>query len=407
MAALLLLFVASEVLFGQPAELQRLRKEKLSAIEEELYDRSREFQAGRGTLEFFHQAAMAWVETALSLCTQDSQRLRVLQQHYREMKACEDTCRARFDAGRMDLKDYLAARYFRVESEIRLAELRDSIRSKTGSQGTTDSLRTKPWAIDHAQCDAPHVDSTLQRRIMRDDARGILEMRLRNVVAGHGLTDFTLKWSRRWLEAERPIAAEDGDPIRVLEQHWIVTRLLEDINQGRYAAGRIPVQDLAQSREWRAEAELWLARSRKRSPRSRPSSSFLALDMLDVESVQTLRNAAAKAGSADPRALLRERLEAARQNYEARDEAFSACRGNLTLFVESAIRLAEVEVSLARTVAERRAALEQHCQRMLRIEQINRAHFEAGRIPAQFQPCRFHCLQAEEWLRQGQITRSK
>ena len=51
---------------------------------------------------------------------------------------------------------------------------------------------------------------------------------------------------------------------QALERHWQRIRQVEVVNKTRYEAGRIPIQDYAESQYYRLEAELWLVEARVR-----------------------------------------------------------------------------------------------------------------------------------------------
>ncbi len=66
--------------------------------------------------------------------------------------------------------------------------------------------------------------------------------------------------SKRLLQAEWEIAKNRADRIAVLEAYWQRCEDVESINQARFAASRIGIQDLAQSRHDRLQAEILLER---------------------------------------------------------------------------------------------------------------------------------------------------
>ena len=69
--------------------------------------------------------------------------------------------------------------------------------------------------------------------------------------------------SQRLLQAEFDLSSKRADHIAALEAHWQRMREVETINQARHDAGRIPIQDLAQSRSGRCRAEILLERAKK------------------------------------------------------------------------------------------------------------------------------------------------
>jgi RNA polymerase sigma factor (sigma-70 family) len=80
--------------------------------------------------------------------------------------------------------------------------------------------------------------------------------------AGQGTLDIVLGSSRRLLEAEQLLNKEKANQLAALEHHLKRMKEAEAINQTRFDAGRIPIQDLAQSRYYRIQAELWLEQAK-------------------------------------------------------------------------------------------------------------------------------------------------
>jgi len=86
--------------------------------------------------------------------------------------------------------------------------------------------------------------------------------RWKQYVAGQGTLDILLGASRRLLEAEQLLNKEKANQLAALEQHLKRMKEAEAINQTRFDAGRIPIQDLAESRYYRIQAELWLEQAK-------------------------------------------------------------------------------------------------------------------------------------------------
>jgi RNA polymerase sigma factor (sigma-70 family) len=77
-------------------------------------------------------------------------------------------------------------------------------------------------------------------------------------LAGQGTQDIYLGSSLRLLEAERLLNKEKEHQMAALMHHRDRMAEIENVNKARYEAGRIPVQDFAQSRFYRIQAELWI-----------------------------------------------------------------------------------------------------------------------------------------------------
>jgi hypothetical protein len=69
------------------------------------------------------------------------------------------------------------------------------------------------------------------------------------------------RWSRRWMEAERDLANTKAERAAVLQGHFDRMKKLEEEVQA-YARSTIPLQQLAATKFYRAEAEGWLAEAK-------------------------------------------------------------------------------------------------------------------------------------------------
>jgi outer membrane protein TolC len=64
------------------------------------------------------------------------------------------------------------------------------------------------------------------------------------------------------LEAERALSDERAEQVKAIESHWKRLREIEKVNEERFDAGRIPIQDVLESRFYRLQAEIRLERAR-------------------------------------------------------------------------------------------------------------------------------------------------
>jgi hypothetical protein len=90
-------------------------------------------------------------------------------------------------------------------------------------------------------------------------ARMIIASRYKEFMAGRGSLDLLLEWSLNWLESERALSDKQADQIVAYERHWLLTKVIESVNNFRYENGRVPIQDCMQSKYFRLQAEMWLA----------------------------------------------------------------------------------------------------------------------------------------------------
>lgn len=142
-----------------------------------------------------------------------------------------------------------------------------------------------------------------------------------------------------------------------------------------------------------------------------PSSTAIAADekkhVVDLvvdedpeiaKSVAKERDAALRA---DPKALAREQLEVAREAVEARYKEHLAGRGrSLDLVLQSGQRLLQVELALAQNDQERLACFERMWKLAFAVELVNKARFDAGRVPIQdLSEAKFARIEAQQrWL---------
>ena len=80
--------------------------------------------------------------------------------------------------------------------------------------------------------------------------------------AGKGTLDFLIGASKRLVTAELDATDKKADQLSALKIHLERMRKVQAIDQGRYDAGRISIEDLSQSKYYRLEAEIWLERAK-------------------------------------------------------------------------------------------------------------------------------------------------
>jgi hypothetical protein len=71
------------------------------------------------------------------------------------------------------------------------------------------------------------------------------------------------RWSRRWMESERDMAKSKAERVAALQSHFERMKKLEQEVQ-MYARGTIPIQQLAATQFYRAEAEVGLLEEKAR-----------------------------------------------------------------------------------------------------------------------------------------------
>jgi hypothetical protein len=273
----------------------------------------------------------------------------------------------------------------------------------------TDSFASNELA--RAKFEAVHADP---RELVRQKllaARQWGQARSEDVVAGREIRDILLEALPRQVEAELAVRTRPEDRAAALERGWEWAWLHETINADRYAAGRVPVADYAQTMAARLEAEIRWLRARAGTgggsgrasplPRLWPEVGQTGdLGPVDV-SVKDLAEAKRAALRADPRELARQKVAALRAWDQGRWEEYVAGHGTLFNLLEAGGRLADAEADLADNPEGRAAALETHWAQAWQIEVIDTARLAAGRVPlADYLESRYVRLGAEaRWLR--------
>jgi outer membrane protein TolC len=87
-------------------------------------------------------------------------------------------------------------------------------------------------------------------------AREELDGRFKEFLAGRGTQSFLEDSAQHVLQAELELAETPAAIVAAHERHWIYTKEIEEIDRARFEAGRIPIQDYAQARYYRLDAEL-------------------------------------------------------------------------------------------------------------------------------------------------------
>jgi hypothetical protein len=122
--------------------------------------------------------------------------------------------------------------------------------------------------LDAANMDAK-MKSLLKDRV--DAAKTELKARFNEFCTGRGTLDILMGASRRLLEAERDLSTKKADQVAAWETHRRRMKDVYQINMFRFQAGRVAIQDVAQSDYYRLDAEIGLERAKAGA--ARPSGN--------------------------------------------------------------------------------------------------------------------------------------
>src|SRR5262249_52986451 len=119
--------VAKAKIQALQADLRRLAYDKLAAIREAWGSRFGEFMAGRGSLSSVLEDLRGWLDSERRWLDSEAALGNVkptaaLERHWVLTYLIDTVNKARYEAGRIPIQDYLQSRYARLEAEIWLIE---------------------------------------------------------------------------------------------------------------------------------------------------------------------------------------------------------------------------------------------------------------------------------------------
>jgi hypothetical protein len=431
------------------ADPRELAKSKVEAARILYAARQYEFLRGRSTLQFFLQASLNLFEAERAVAASEAEQLIALNRYWARARMAEDVNRWRYLANKIQIYDYMQSKYERLRAEMWLVEARamsakgmegtyadwvsgnplDSRATPTSPTGEVPDLAVNGELPNSAQLgalgqqllaqvapDTPYDFSQKQLAQAafevndanpRELAKAMVEAaqiayggREKEFLAGRGTLDFLLSASRELLAAERLASDNAIDQQAALERYCALATFFYDVSKERFEAGRVPIQDCADTNYKLLEGELWLAdiraKSRKpaiggvlRAPQmQKPETNWPQCSLVpDVPAhpLESREFARAKfeAMSTDAKALARERYYAANVGLGARFKEFLAGRGTLDFLLDSSLRVMEAQLALSDNKVSQLAAIERHWIQTMLAEDINWGRYAASRIPIQ------------------------
>jgi hypothetical protein len=226
------------------------------------------------------------------------------------------------------------------------------------------------------------------------------QAREREFMAGRGTQDFLFAASLALLESERAASDNNIDQQAALERYCARATLFYDVNNGRFEAGRIPIQDRADAKYKLLEGELWLADAGAKSGKvavggvlcapqvhrrltEPPEISDWIHPLTDPLGCREFARAKFEATSTDAKTLALEKFYAANVALGGRFKEFLAGRGSLDFLLDTSLHLMESELALRDDKASHVAAIERHWLQCKLAEDIDWERYVARRIPIQ------------------------
>jgi hypothetical protein len=384
-----------------------LIRAQLDAAHEELDARMKEFLAGRGTLDILHGSLRRVLNAEQALSTHRDDRIATLERSWKIAWNIERLNFKRHEAFRISIQDYIQSKQTLLEAEIRLLQTAGQGWKPIAAVGRglqVDELisakdMARAWAKARAALSHADIGQLLHARA--EAGREEVEARLKEFLAGRGTLDILLFASVGCLDSERAMLGDRADTIVFAERFFESTLEANKINKARHEAHRIAIQDYAQVKFEMLDAELEMLQARLQAKQGSSKAlvgprRFPLMLLVDQREVAKAKRLAA---DEDLNRLLKDRLDAASEEFEARNKESIAGRGILDILISSSQRLLRSEQAIQDEPRGRLAALDRYWVRMKQIDDRLRGWYEQGRVSIQdVALARYYRLDAERQL---------
>jgi hypothetical protein len=133
---------------------------------------------------------------------------------------------------------------------------------------TINPLNAREWA--RAKFAAVRANPKELAKARLAAAQDCCRARVQEFLAGRGTLDLLLEAQQLLLHAELAVSTSDAQRVAAYERYWEATLTVEMMNKARFEAHRISIQDYAQTRYERLDAELQWLQARARLNRKEP-----------------------------------------------------------------------------------------------------------------------------------------
>jgi hypothetical protein len=256
--------VARDLFEAERADPGQRARDRLEWARSGLKDRWRQYLAGRATLDILLEMALPLQEARLAAPAPD--RRAALYERWELAHAAEESVRAKYEKGRASSGDNAQTRFHRLDAAEALAKAGGRREQPFSSPADRpiplgeDDEESKRQAQAWFEDAAAGVSELEQTR--SDAAREACQFCCEQYRCGRGTLDYLLETLGELLAAHLAVLDKPADRLAVLDRHRTRTRLIEQILQGQYEAGRAGLAELMQARVARLEAEIRLADAR-------------------------------------------------------------------------------------------------------------------------------------------------
>ena len=358
-----------------------------------------DFQAGKIMPDLLLEWGSRVLEAELGLLDKEADPAPLYERRWRLTRQMENLADKKRLEGKIAAADVAPARWERLDAE--LAWLRHR-----GSGGKKAPLGSDPFAEfgarDFPRDEAKAVEADPRQLASErlNAARLMLAATMQEFLAGKITPDWLLPSVKRVFDSELALLDKDADPTPLLEWRWKTLGRIEIIVEVKTEAGKMAASDMEQCRSVRLDGEIaWLrAWKKKEKPGDRKR---IATDEYGGDEAAWARMKE-EASRADVGQLLRERLQAASEEYHGRSRDFQMGMITSGLALEASLRLLEAERAAAAGPKEEAAAVEGYWRRALELEAMSEEKLRANKIAvADAARVRYARIQAEIWMATG------
>jgi RNA polymerase sigma factor (sigma-70 family) len=240
------------------AERKRIQIAQRDAYREQWNARRKELLEGKTTVDMAAEANRFWGAAEIALSENKAERLAAIQAQLDRAKTVERIVRERFDAGLAKANELALARGDRENAEGLLSD----------EQKSRDDFTERRAAIELQRKLQPLMEKRLEA------VKEQIKARAEELVAGKTTVDVLLAASHNLLKAQQEMSDKPVDRLRMLEMHFQRMKMVHDILDARFRAGKNSTAEVAQAAYNRYDAEIALQRFKSKLGNEKPKGEL-------------------------------------------------------------------------------------------------------------------------------------